>query len=136
FFFEPDDEAILEQFPDDRLIYLKFTVTVAPARLPAGTPTPTALGEGVPCFHMRLDLKVRREGGVPGTIRPYFHNAAPIHRSLVQTGVVGADAFEGESDQQFMGKSGSQMQEASSSHSRTTSLGASASVGILPVSIR
>ncbi len=137
FIFEPDDEALTGQFPDERLVYLKFTVSISPAAFPANLPpvAGAALGEGVPCFCMQLDLKVRNPSGQIGTIRPYFHAAAPLHRRMIQSGVVGSEQYEGEADGQFVGKSGSQMYETSSSHSRTTSLGASAGVGIGPVSI-
>jgi hypothetical protein len=137
FYFEPDDEPFAAEFPDERLIYFKFTCSISPAAFPPAIP-PVAgalLGEGVPCFHVQLDLKIRDASGAVGTIRPYFHAAAPINRRMVQTGIVGAESYEGASDGQFMGRSGSQMYESSSAHSRTTSLGASASIGIGPVSI-
>jgi hypothetical protein len=77
---------------------------------------------------------VRNSAGDLGTIRPYFHSAAPISRRMVQTGVVGADAYEGEFDGQSMGKSGSQMYETQTSRSRTVSAGASAGFAIpIPV---
>ena len=82
-----------------------------------------------------LDLRVRKSDGNIGTIRPYFHSAAPLHRTMVETGLVGVDIFEGESDLQSMGKSGSQMYESSSSHSRTTTVGGGASLGIGPFSV-
>lgn len=137
FSFEPDDEDLTSQFPDERLVYVKVTVTISPATPPPGIPpvAGTALGEGVPCFHMLLDLRVRNDAGDVGTIRPYFHAAAPLNRRMIQTGVVGSELYEGESDGQFMGKSGSQMYETSSSTSRTTSLSASAGVGIGPFSV-
>lgn len=129
FVFEPDDDKLTGKFPKERLIYLKFTISVSPGSIPDAPPI-TALGEGIPCFHLKLDLKVRKASGDPGTIRPYFHSAAPLHRTMVQTGVVGLDLFEGEADAQFMGKSGSQMFESSSSRSRTTTAGAGASFGL------
>ena len=125
FVFKPDDDKLIGKFPGERLIYLKFTVSVSPASIPSG---PLGnLGEGVPCFHLLLDLRVRKSDGSIGTIRPYFHSAAPLHRTMVETGLVGIDIFEGESDLQSMGKSGSQMYESSSSHSRTTTAGGGAS---------
>jgi hypothetical protein len=133
FVFEPDEDKLTGEFPRERLIYLKFTVTVSPASFPDTQPG-TALGEGVPCFHLLLDLKVSKEDGGTGKIRPYFHSAAPLHRTMIETGVVGVEVFEGESDQEFMGKSGSQMYESSSSQSRTTSKGAGATA-IVPIPI-
>ncbi len=137
FYFEPDDEALTSEFPDDRLVYLKFTVTISPADFPPNLPLPAGmvLGEGVPCFHMLLDLKVRKAGGDPGSIRPYFHAAAPMNRRMIQSGVVGVEEYEGEADAQFTGKSGSQMYETSSGRTRTTSMGASAGGGIGPINV-
>jgi hypothetical protein len=134
FFFEPNDANLTSDFPDQRLIFLKFTVSVSPATIP-GLPPVTALGEGVPCLHLLLDLRIRKKSGELGTIRPYFHAAAPMHRSIVQTGVVGVDTFEGESDEQSIGRSGSQMRESSSTHARTTSASLNAGIGIGPLSI-
>jgi hypothetical protein len=134
FAFEPDDANLTAVFPDQRLVYLKFTVSVSPADIP-GIPPVAALGEGVPCLHVQLDLKVSNGAGDIGTIRPYLHAAAPMHRTMVQTGLVGADAFEGESDAQSMGRSGSQMYESSSSSARTNTAGGGASIGIGPFSI-
>jgi hypothetical protein len=129
FVFEPDDEALADLFPDERLVYLKFTVTVSPAAIPNAPPV-AALGEGVPCLFLRLDVKIRNREGELGTIRPYFHAASPVHRTMVQTGIVGADAFEGESDELSIGRSGSQMHESSSNRTRTTSAGLNAGFGI------
>ena len=137
FLFEPDEQALTGTFPNERLLYLKFTASISPAALPPEIPAVAgaALGEGIPCFHMLLDVRIRKESEQTGTIRPYFHSAAPLHRRMLQTGIVGSEVFEGEADAQFMGKSGSQMYESSSTQSRTTSLGASASVGYGPVSV-
>jgi hypothetical protein len=134
FVYKPDEDQITGKFPGERLIYLKFTVSVSPANISSAPPV-GALGEGVPCFYLLLDLRVRKSDGSVGTIRPYFHSAAPLHRTVVETGLVGVDVFEGESDLQAMGKSGSQMYESSSSQSRTTTVGGGASVGIGPFSI-
>lgn len=138
FFFEPSEEGV-DPLPEDRLIYLKFTVSAGPAAFPPNTPPVAggALGAGAPCFHLQLDLKVRNPSGSLGTIRPYFHAAAPLFRRTVQTGVVGFDVFEGESDGQFMGKSRSQMYESTKTHSNTTSASLSAGVGVVvgPVGI-
>lgn len=137
FFFEPNDEVLTSKFPDDRLIYVKVTATISPARFPddRGGIAATYLGEGVPCLHVLLDLEVRNPAGAVGDIRPYFHAAAPMHRRLVQTGIVGGEQFEGEADGQFMGRSGSQMYETLTSSSKTVSAGGGASLGIGPFSI-
>jgi hypothetical protein len=137
FVFEPEENTLSSAFPGERLLYLKFTASISPASAPPELPrvAVAALGEGIPCFHMLLDLRVRTQSEQTESIRPYFHSAAPLHRRMIQTGVVGSEVFEGEADAQFMGKSGSQMYESSSTQSRTTSLGASASIGYGPVSV-
>ena len=137
FLFEPDEQRLSASFPDERLVYLKFTTSISPMALPPDVPAAAgaALGEGIPCFHVLLDLRIRKEHEESGTIRPYFHSAAPLHRRTLQTGIVGSEVFEGEADAQFMGKSGSQMHETASTHSTTTSAGAGASFGYGPFSV-
>ena len=100
FFFEPDDAALIGAFPDERIVFVKLTASVSPASIPPSlAPVAAAfLGEGVPCMHLLLDLKVSAPDHAPGTVRPYFHAAAPLNRRMVQTGVVGGDAYEGESE--------------------------------------
>lgn len=132
FFYEPDDKVLTSKFPDDRLVYVKATATISPATFPDDRRgiAATYLGEGVPCLHVLLDLEVRNPAGSSGDIRPYFHAAAPMHRRLIQTGIVGAEQYEGEADGQFMGRSGSQMYETLTSSSRTTSAGGGASLNL------
>lgn len=130
FLFEPDDSTITSLFPGEKLIFLKFTASISPASFPKALSRVAAsfLGEGIPCMHLLLDLKVRNASGETGTIRPYFHTAAPLNRRMIQSGIVGDDAYEGESEGQMVGRSGSQMHESLRSHSKTTS--ASGSTGL------
>ncbi|CAN5738757.1 hypothetical protein BH20VER1_BH20VER1_06330 [soil metagenome] len=132
FTFEPDEDALTSKFPDERIIFVKVSVSISPASFPPGTPPfgGEHLGEGVPCYHMLLDLKVRPKSGATGGIRPYFHAAAPLNRRMLQTGVVGHELFEGEAANQSMGKSGSQLHESLNSESRTNSASASAGFSI------
>jgi len=133
FFFEPDDAALTSQFPDDRLVFVKITATISPASFPAELSRVAAsfLGEGIPCMHLLLDLRVRGADDQTGTIRPYFHAAAPLARRMVQTGVVGVDAYEGEAEGLAIGKSGTQINETLRSHSNTSSSSASAGLTTL-----
>lgn len=137
FFFEPEEDALTRRFPDERLVFIKLTASVSPASFPAELSKTAAefLGEGIPCMHLLLDLKVRLASGESGTIRPYFHAAAPLNRRMIQTGVVGAEAFEGDADSQVIGKSGSQMAESLRSHSNTVSGGASLGFSLGPFSV-
>lgn len=136
FIFEPDEEDLVGDIPGDRLVFLKVTASVSPASFPTRASRTAAafLGEGIPCFHLLLDLKVREAGEDAGTIRPYFHAAAPLNRRMIETGVVGSEAFEGDSEAHLIGKSGSQMYESLKSHSNTLSVGASGGFSIGPFS--
>jgi hypothetical protein len=137
FYFEPDDAVLTSEFGEEKLVFLKVTASVSPATFPENISrvASTFLGEGIPCVHLLLDMKVRNSSGDLGTIRPYFHAAAPLNRRMIQTGVVGAESFEGDSEAQAIGRSGSQMRESMKSHSNTTSAGASAGLSIGPVSL-
>lgn len=128
FVFEPDDAALVGRLPGERLVFIKVTATVTPASIPRELSPVAAsfLGEGIPCMHLLLDLKVRGGDGEPGSIRPYFHAASPLERRMVQTGVVGMEVYEGEADGLAVGKSGAQMNETLRSHSTTSSASASA----------
>jgi hypothetical protein len=132
FFFEPDDATLTSQFPDEKLVFVKFTASISPASFPAELSRVAAsfLGEGIPCQHVLLDLKVRSTTSEAGTIRPYFHAAAPLARRMVQSGVVGADIYEGEADGIAIGKSGSQGQRSLRSHSNTVTKSGSAGVDL------
>jgi hypothetical protein len=136
FFFEPDDATLTSGFPDDKLVFIKIMATISPASFPPELSRVAAsfLGEGIPCMHLLLDVKVRSSTGETGTIRPYFHAAAPLSRRMVQTGVVGVEAYEGEADGIAIGKSGAQMNETLRSHSSTSSASASAGLTtVLPI---
>jgi len=130
FFFEPDSGALANALPDERLVFVKVTVSISPIAFPAALSRVAAgfLGEGIPCMHLQLDLAAREAGGQSGSIRPYFHAAAPLSRTMVQSGVIGIDSYEGEAEGLAIGKSGSQMHETLRSHSSTSS--SSGSVGI------
>lgn len=82
----PDDDVLTAKFPDERLVYIKITASISPASFPIIPPLPSgALGEGIPVYHMLLDLKVRKKSRETGTIRPYFHGAVPLKRRMIQS---------------------------------------------------
>ena len=138
FTFQPDDETLTAEFPGQILVFLKVTVSISPAAFPPGTSpvAASALGEGIPCYHVLLDMSVRKKSGELGTDRPYFHTAAPLRRQMLQTGVIGTDLFEGEANSQFIGRSGSQVHETTDSHSATKSRSGGFSVLGIGVSAR
>jgi hypothetical protein len=137
FFYEPDDEKLTRDFPDEKLVFLKFTASIAPAAFPRELSRVAAsyLGEGIPCLHVLLDLSVNEEGAGDGSTRPYFHTAAPLSRRFVQTGVIGTEIYEGEAEGVAVGKSGSQMHETLRSHSGTTTATASAGISGIPIPV-
>ena len=114
-YYNPRVESLEENFPDERLVYLKFTVSVSPCHLAPINDLNKFLREylkgGLPVWHVQLDLKVTPKPTREGGIRPYFLSAAPLRRSMVETGVVGNDLFEGESDGVSVGRTASQLQE-------------------------
>ena len=125
FTYLPDPATTADNFPDQSLVFLKVTTTISPSMVSfSSSPSPSLgalLGEGAPCFHAQLDLIVRKKSGELGTIRPYFHAAAPLTREMLQTGVVGAETYEGASSHQAFGRSASQIHETSQSSSRSGS---------------
>lgn len=129
FTFEPNVEETAKDFPGQRVIFLKVTTTVSPAPFPpgAGPIVASMLGEGVPCYHARLDLIIRKKSGELGTSRPYFHTAAPLRREMLQTGVIGGENFEGATEHQAIGRSASQVHESSASIASTASVSAGGS---------
>ena len=136
FYFEPDDAALTRQFADEKLVFVKVVASLSPAAFPRelSKVAATYLGDGIPCMHLLLDLSVEKDGGGDGSISPYFHAAAPLSRSFVQTGVLGTSIYEGEAEGVAIGKSGSQMHETLRSHSNTSSASASAGAAIpIPV---
>jgi hypothetical protein len=122
FTFEPDEEAFVDVFPGQKIVYLKLTVSISPMSLADVTAVDVVrnyFDDTIPVYALQLDLKVKPEPLELGGIRPYFHSAAPLHRRVIETGVVGDDLYEGEADSQFIGRSGSQLQENLSSRTNT-----------------
>ncbi len=121
FMYEPQLESLEAVYPDERLVYLKFTVSISPffSEPFFGNAARTYLEGGLPVWHVMLDLKVTPNPAVFGGIRPYFHAAAPVHRTMLQSGVVGHEVYEGTSDAVSIGKSASQLHETVSSKTKT-----------------
>jgi hypothetical protein len=113
FTYIPKLESLDKDYPDERLVYLKFTVSISPD-IPLVTPT-LEFSRAMPIWYVIFDLKVTPLPYAEGGIRPYFLAAAPIRRTMLETGVVGGQMFEGESDSVAIGKSGSQMHESGTS---------------------
>jgi hypothetical protein len=123
FSFEPDLPTFTSDYPDERIYYFKFVVSVSPIAEPNGGFSDVALSyleNGLPIMLLLLDLKVTPLPSTLGGIRPYFHAAAPLHRTMVESGVVGHEFYEGAAAGVSVGKSGSQMHETVSSKTVTT----------------
>lgn len=132
FSFEPSLEALEENYPDERVIYFKITASVAPCPLePPSILAPDFANQikqlmmesGLPVIHLILDLKVTPKPMSTGRFRPYFHEAAPIRREMIESGVVGGESVEGETQGTSVGKSGSQLYETVSSQIKSKSSG-------------
>jgi hypothetical protein len=125
FTFVPTLESLDTDYPDDRLIYLKFTVSISPMlspfdKAPPGDPLNLFSGEVLPIWRLLFDIRISPNPYAEGGIKPYFLAASPIRRAMIETGVVGQQASEGDSKSLAIGKSGSQMHEGYSSTIDTT----------------
>jgi len=128
FVYEPKTPQLTSDYPGERLVYLKFTVTVSPCHLDSSSLPEWAsspLVGGSPVLHVVLDVGVTPEPFETGGIRPYFHAASPIRRSMIETGVVGHEIFEGEADALAIGKSASSVYETVGSKVTTNKKGSS-----------
>jgi len=124
FYYEPDSENLQSNYPDERLIYFKFTVSVSPCYLLGSRARELPLSMlqgGFPVIHMVLDIGIVPRPFREGGFRPYFHAASPVRRSMVETGVVGESFFEGDSESISVGKSASSLHETASSKVSTKS---------------
>lgn len=123
FTYVPSLPALETAYPDERLVYLKFTVSVSPSFLLdifSSSPTPgdplnLFSADILPIWRLLFDVRISPDPYVAGVIKPYFLAATPIRRSMIETGVVGQQASEGESKALAVGKSGSQLHEGYSS---------------------
>ena len=126
FYYDPDTESLQVDYPEERLVYLKFTVSISPCQIESESLSELArshLVGGLPVLHVVLDIGVTPDPFETGGIRPYFHAAAPTRRTMVETGVVGDAFYEGESESLSFGKSASQLHETISSQVTTKSKG-------------
>jgi hypothetical protein len=119
FYYEPEMDSLDREYPDERLVYLKFTLTAAPPFIDSstlGTIGARFLGGTVPVRHLMFDVGVTPDPLTLGGIRPYFHSASPLRRTMVESGVIGRQIAEREADSVALGSSGSQLLDTISSH--------------------
>ena len=86
FTYVPEIESLDTDYPNERIIYLKFTVSVSPFA-PRSKKDPVldlVLGTHFPIWGMLFDVRVFDHAGiVAGAIRPYFLAASPTERKAV-----------------------------------------------------
>jgi hypothetical protein len=128
-------------YPDDRLVYFKFTASVFPFHLDVPKVPPlNVLDEAfAPVWRMILDVEItaKRTPTTPG-FKPYFLSAAPTRRAMIETGVVGDYFTEGESDEVAIGRSASHLIEGFHSTTKTRKFGIGGALGglafgVLPI---
>jgi hypothetical protein len=131
FIYVPQLAELDEEYPDDRLIYFKFSVSVFPFRLDLPRFSPlNVLDEAVaPVWRMAFDVEITPAKEVPRSLKPYFLSGSPTRRALVETGVVGDYATEGESDEVAVGRSGGHFIEGFHSTTKTRKFGIGGALG-------
>ncbi len=144
FTYFPKLESLESDYPDDRLVYLKFSASISPYFF-TGPAAPSNIHDafrllddgGLPVWRVILDVKISTHQEEQVDFKPYFLSAAPLRRTMLETGVVGNQVYEGESNSLAVGKSGSQMHEAfnTSTETASSSKGIGAVIPILPVVI-
>jgi hypothetical protein len=117
FYFEPQMAELAASYPNERLVYIKLTASVSPCRTSdmVNDKVVTYLSGGLPVRHLLIDMGVTPNPFQEGGIRPYFHAAAPLRRSMLETGVFGYEVYEGEANGLSVGKSASTLHESLSS---------------------
>lgn len=134
FYYQPQVEGLATLYPDEYLVYLKLVLSICPPRLddvPLKEAAKTLFAGDLPVWNVLLNLTVTPDPPKNGGIRPFFLAAAPMHRAMIETGVVGNELYEGEAAGLAVGKSASQLHETGSSHAETSTSGTSGDVGWL-----
>ena len=128
YYYQPTLESIAADYPDDYLVYLKFTVSISPISIVIlGKSLVDLFSGGLPVYGFLLDLTVTPNPARNGGFRPFFLSAAPLRRAMIETGMIGVEQYEGEANGVAVGKSASQLHESGSSHADTTTSGVSGS---------
>lgn len=118
-------EEIAAAYRGERLLYLKFVISVSPL-LSGAMVDDEEVAEFLdellirPVKRLVFDLKIwRGDESRSDDIKPYFIAAAPLRREMVESGVVGAETFSGESSSVSVGKSFSTFHEDFTTSSTT-----------------
>ena len=116
FSYVPNSPTLASDFPNDQLVFLKFSLSIAP-ELPnrLWTLAELFMTQFAPVWHAVLDVQITSNPPKPTSarpIRPFFLDAAPLRRWMRETGVLGEQVYEGESGELSVGKSASQLHES------------------------
>lgn len=135
FTFEPELNDLKKHYPDDKLVYFKFTVSLASDKqaMQANMAKDAArllLQGGLPIWTSIFDIHLFPRPWQEGGFRPYFISASPIRRTMLETGVIGVESFEGESRGMAIGRSGSAIHESFATNTTTSSSSSSAFGGV------
>jgi hypothetical protein len=134
FTYVPKLDTLDRDYPDEQLVYLKFLVSIGPDFPSAEEVRDEALrlfANARPIWHVIFDVKITPNPFREGGIRPFFLAASPIRRTMIETGVVGNDMFEGESSGVVVGKSGSTLTETYNPTTQTSTGGWGVNLGVL-----
>jgi len=143
FYYEPSTPTLADDYPDDRIIYLKAVVSICPAKLPEkilqiwiepDVDLADHLVGMSGVWHALFDVSVTPDPDTNDLIHPYFHAVAPANREMVETGVIGNDQAQGSGNSVAVGKSGTQLHETISSTVGTQSSGKTFDAGIFAAS--
>ncbi len=132
FIYIPPLPELDAKYPDDRLVYFKFCVSVFPFRLNVPRVAPFEVFDEAfaPVWRMIFEVEITPKGEPrPRGFKPYFLSAAPTRRAMVETGVVGDYFTEGESDEVAVSRSGSHLIEGFHSTTKTRKFGVGAMAG-------
>lgn len=131
FVYMPKLPELDAQYPNDRLVYFKFSVSVFPFNLdlPRAAPFDVLDEAFAPVWRMGLDIEIAAKESAPPNMKPYFLSAAPTRRAIIETGVVGDHVTEGESDEVAIGRSGSHLIEGFHSTTKTRKFGIGGAIG-------
>ena len=136
FMYEPKQESLKSDYPGYRIVYFRFSLSFAPRRLEEVDFGELAKADyfrsGLPVYHGVLDVMA-----IPKTAQPqpyfklHFIDGAPIRREIVETGVVGAERYEGSSNQISIGKSASQLHESARASSQVSNTDVGVGIGAM-----
>ncbi|HEU0142338.1 MAG TPA: hypothetical protein VFQ79_21635 [Bryobacteraceae bacterium] len=133
----PRLETLDQDFPNDRLVYLKVSVSLSPDRrvIEQAMEEDVArllLSGGPPIWVSVVDVRLSPIPDQEQAITPHFVSASPLRRTAGETGVIGTSNYEGASEGIATGKSGAEIHEAFQSAVTEETSGGGGYVALLP----